>query len=276
MEWVILGIVLLAVLLVGLGHIGYRKHMQQLKQWGRMLTEQLPVDPHAKLDDLPDAARRLLKHAIGENAKPARAVSFTLVGEIRPAKDGAWLPCTAWQTLRLPGGFTWRCRVRGGLMRLSGGDHYFAGTGGVHFWLLGVFHAVKSKGKDLAKSGAHRAMLEAIWFPPALLPGENVEWLEGDQNTAKVKLKLDDFELVVEYRIDADGRVISVKADRWGDQNEKHEWMPMPFGAEFSEERTVQGYTVPTKYRAGWHYGTEQWTEGEFYRAELKDIRFIE
>jgi len=51
--------------------------------------------------------------------------------------------------------------------------------------------------------------------------------------------------------------------------------MPTPFGAEFSEERTVQGYTVPTKYRAGWHYGTEQWSEGEFYRAELKDVRFI-
>ena len=55
--------------------------------------------------------------------------------------------------------------------------------------------------------------------PPALLPGENVEWLEGDENTARAKLKLDGFELEVVYKVDADGRVVSVRADRWGDQN---------------------------------------------------------
>ncbi|MCA8919436.1 MAG: hypothetical protein KDB32_10185, partial [Planctomycetes bacterium] len=157
MEWVALGVALFAVLLAGLGHMGYRKHMLQLKQWARVLSEMPAVQPHQNLEDLPEPAQRLLRHAISDDAKAVRGVSFKAVGEIRPAKDGAWLPCVAYQTLRVPGGFTWRCYVKSGLMRLSGGDHYLAGSGGVHFWLLGVFHAVKSKGRDVAKSAAHRA-----------------------------------------------------------------------------------------------------------------------
>lgn len=275
MEWVALGMALFAVLLVGLGHMGYRKHLLQLKLWARMLSEMPPVDPRARLDSLPVSAQRLLRHAISDEAQPVRAVRFKAVGEIRPAKDGAWLPCLAYQTLRLPGGFTWRCYVKSGLMRLGGGDHYLAGSGGVHFWLLGVFHAVKSRGKDVARSAAHRALLEAMWFPPALLPGGNAEWLDGNDDTARVRLKLDEEELIVEYKIDQDGRIVSVKGERWGDQNDKHEWQPMTFGGTMESEASVQGYTIPTKFRVGWHYGTDRWDEGEFYRAELQDICFI-
>lgn len=275
MEWVALGMALFAVLLVGLGPMGYRKHLLQLKQWARMLSEMPPVDPRAKLDSLPVSAQRLLRHAISNEAQPVRAVRFKAVGEIRPAKDGAWLPCLAYQTLRLPGGFTWRCYVKSGLMRLSGGDHYLAGSGGVHFWLLGVFHAVKSRGKDVARSAAHRALLEAMWFPPALLPGGIAEWLDGDDDTARARLKLDEEELIVEYRIDQHGRIVSVKGERWCDQNDRHEWQPMTFGGIMESESSVQGYTIPTKFRVGWHYGTDRWDEGEFYRAELQDICFI-
>ncbi|MCA8934895.1 MAG: hypothetical protein KDB68_01700 [Planctomycetes bacterium] len=276
MEWVALGVALFVVLLAGLGHMGYRKHMLQLKQWARVLSEMPAVQPHQNLEDLPEPAQRLLRHAISDDAKAVRGVSFKAVGEIRPAKDGEWLPCVAYQTLRVPGGFTWRCYVKSGLMRLSGGDHYLAGSGGVHFWLLGVFHAVKSKGRDVAKSAAHRALLEAMWLPPALLPSEHVEWLDGDNETARAKLKLDEEELVVEYKIDSDGRIVSVKGERWGDQNDKHEWQPMTFGGIMESESSVQGYTVPSKFRVGWHFGNDEWQDGEFYRAELQDIQFIE
>lgn len=58
---------------------------------------------------------------------------------------------------------------------------------------------------------------------------------------------------------------------RWGN----------PGGVEFGyyncggiveEEGTFQGYTVPTRMRVGWHFGTERFeTEGEFFRVLIQD-----
>lgn len=273
MEWIALAVVLSIVLVIGLARLGFQRHMQQMKQWGRSLENLPSVKLQRDLTALPEPAQRLLRHAISEDAKPVRAVRFKQVGEIRPAKDGAWLPCVAEQVLRLPGGFVWRAWVKAGWMRLTGGDHYIDGRGGVHFWFWGLFHAVKSRGDDVVKSAAHRAMLEAMWFPPALL---QAEWLEANADTARAKFTLDEFEMTVDYKIDSDGRIVSVSGQRWGNQGASGEYELLPFGGIMEEDVTIDGYTVPSKFRVGWHFGTDKWDEGEFFRAELKGIEFLE
>ncbi|MBZ0137898.1 MAG: hypothetical protein K8I27_16200 [Planctomycetes bacterium] len=275
MEWIILGIGLLLTLGLALAvaRVRWRRHMREMKQWGISLEHMSPVTLDRDLDGLPETAQRLLRHAIGAHARPVRAVRFKQVGEIRPAKDGRWLPCVAEQVLRLPGGFVWRACVKSGLMRLSGGDHYVEGRGGVNFWFWGLFHAVKSRGEDLVKSAAHRALLEAMWFPPALLAGE---WREVDTDTARAKLKLDEYELTVDYKLDADGRILEVSGQRWGNQGASGKYELLPFGGIMETEQTIDGYTVPSRFRVGWHFGTAKWGEGEFYRADMKDIEFLE
>lgn len=276
MEWVALGFGLCLLLLAGLGHLGCRRHALMQRRGAELLAAMPAVGPDIRLDELPPAASRMLRHAIGESAKPVRAVRFRAVGQIRPATDGPWLPCEARQTLRVPGGFTWRCKVRGGLMRLTGGDHYLEHHGGVRFWLWGILRVAKADGPDIDRSAAHRALLEAVWFPPALARNESVQWLEGDDETARARLNTDGEQIVVEYKVAPDGRIISLCGERWGDPANKGNPQVLPFGGIMEAEQTVQGYTIPSRFRVGWHFGTEHWAEGEFYRAELKDIEFVE
>jgi len=42
-----------------------------------------------------------------------------------------------------------------------------------------------------------------------------------------------------------------------------------------TRERSFGGYTLPTRLRAGWHFGTERFeSEGEFFRVTIDDAVF--
>src|SRR5690606_13522247 len=74
-------------------------------------------------------------------------------------------------------------------------------------------------------------------------------------------------------RIDASGRARSIAFDRWGDPDNTGTWGWHRFGGEMWAMRTFSGLTVPTAGRIGWHYGTDRWPEGEFFRYEITDLR---
>jgi hypothetical protein len=38
---------------------------------------------------------------------------------------------------------------------------------------------------------------------------------------------------------------------------------------------TFGGVTIPSSGRAGWHFGTDQWAQGEFFRCQLTDYRLL-
>ena len=47
----------------------------------------------------------------------------------------------------------------------------------------------------------------------------------------------------------------------------------MDFGGIIEEEGTFCGYTIPTRLRIGWYFGTERFeSEGEFFRVTIVDI----
>jgi hypothetical protein len=44
------------------------------------------------------------------------------------------------------------------------------------------------------------------------------------------------------------------------------------FGGILEEEGTFCGYTIPTRLRIGWYFGSERFeSEGEFFRATIDD-----
>lgn len=44
----------------------------------------------------------------------------------------------------------------------------------------------------------------------------------------------------------------------------------MPADASLEEEATFDGYTIPTRVRVGWYFGTDRFEpEGEFFRCTL-------
>jgi len=48
---------------------------------------------------------------------------------------------------------------------------------------------------------------------------------------------------------------------RWVNQTEDGSFRYIPYGASLGEERTFGGYTIPSKIKVGWWYGTERYNE---------------
>jgi hypothetical protein len=61
---------------------------------------------------------------------------------------------------------------------------------------------------------------------------------------------------------------------RWGKPGNEP-CAPYPFGATPQEEATFEGFTIPRDITAGWHYGTDRWSEGQFIRYTVDRADYV-
>lgn len=225
------------------------------------------ADPAA----LPAPARRYLAHAIGPEARPARAARLRMEGQI---KINDWLPFTAEQVIDWERGFIWQASVKMmGFLPIRGSDRLVDGYGAMRWKLLGLFPLVTAEGPDIARSAAGRVAAEAIWLP-SVLQRREVTWTSSDAGHPRAAFEAFGEPIELTLAIDDDGRLQSVSLPRWGNPDNGI-FRYAEFGALVEEERTFAGYTVPSKLRVGWYFGQERFeAEGEFFRATVTDIRF--
>jgi hypothetical protein len=78
----------------------------------------------------------------------------------------------------------------------------------------------------------------------------------------------------VDFAIDERGRLESSKMLRWGNTGDGT-FRLAEFGALVEDEGTFDGYTVPTRVRAGWYFGTPRFeADGEFFRGTIDQATF--
>ena len=95
-----------------------------------------------------------------------------------------------------------------------------------------------------------------------------------DKLRAKVTLSIDDLSSTITMTVGEDGQLREVVIPRYhGSEDRKIEkagWRPFEITVE--EEKTFEGYRIPTRIRAGWRYGSSGYTE--VLRAEVKEAAF--
>ena len=237
----------------------------------RRIAERALVGPPApalfgprEVAGLPTPVRRYFTAAIDEGTPLATAVRLQMRGQIRL---GRWIPFTARQILAPHRGFLWQARA-GGV--ISGYDRSIGGIGETHFRLLGVLTVMHAEGHDVDRSAAGRAAAEAIWLPTALLPRFGVEWSAADEHRIHARFTVGDVPVHLRLGLDADGNVVDVVFDRWGDPEGTGKYGWHPFGGLVTGTARTGALTLPTQGRLGWHYGTPRWEEqGEFFRYRL-------
>ena len=224
------------------------------------------VFSEAELHGLPTPVRRYLRAGIAPGTPLTGAARLRMRGRI---KVGRWLSFRAEQTLDPHHGFRWNVRAAG---VISGFDRYVDGRGETRMKLLGVLPVMHADGPDVTRAAAGRAAVEAIWVPTALLPRFGVEWSAADERHLTARYRLEALEVEVHYVVGPDGRLRSVVFDRWGDPDGTGTWGPHPFGAEITGYATFDGLTIPSAGRVGWHFGTDRWDQGEFFRYQITEL----
>jgi TusA-related sulfurtransferase len=237
---------------------------------GRSDRLALPPAPavfgEAELEGLPAPVQRYLRAAIAPGTPLATSAWLRMRGHI---KVGRWVPFHARQLLAPRYGFEWTARA-GGV--LTGFDRYVDGVGQMCWKLLGLLPVVRAQGPDVTRSAAGRAGAEAIWLPTTLLPRFGIRWTALDDNHLAASCDVDAVEIQAHYSVDADGRLKSMVFNRWGDPERSGSWGQHPFGGEIIASTTFEGLTIPSAGRFGWFFGTDRWSDGEFFRYQITEL----
>jgi hypothetical protein len=235
-----------------------------------------PTQTPARFDpslvaEFPEPARRWLTHAIPPGAALARGVILKMEGQIRVRR---WLPFEATQILVPPEGYVWAARARFGPLSIRGYDRYSGGIGAMRWRLAGKIPVVTMDGPDVDRSAAGRLAAEAVWVPTALL-GPDVRLRAGhDSDTTTAEWSIGPHTLRTDIHVDPAGAPRSVNMMRWGNPLGEP-FGEYPFGADLDDEATFDGITIPTRICVGYFHGTQRWSEGEFFRAQITEARFI-
>lgn len=270
-------LILTAVLLAGLaGVLAVTRavqdaHVRTVRSALRGVTDGAMFTP-ALVDDLPSPVQRYFLRAIRPGTPLAKTVEVEMTGELRLAPDKPWLPFRARQIIAAERGFIWEAAADAGATSIRGADSYFNGRGKTSFSLWGILPVINASGADIDRSAAGRFVLEHCFLPSALLPSDVVRWEALDGKTAQATVVDDSTEYVLTLLVDGDGSLLLASMPRWGDSGSPGEYGMIPFGCEITGESTFDGYTIPTAFKAGWWYGTDNYFE--FFRAQITRAAF--
>ncbi len=229
-------------------------------------------DP-SMVDGLPEPAKRWLLRAITPGTPLRHTATLSMSGSIRLKPGAEPLPMKAEQILAPPRGFIWKARVSKGLMRISGFDRLVHGTAKMRWWLYGLVPVVKGEGIDVDRSAAGRLAGEAALVPASLLPGTGVRWEAIDDRSARYLMTVGNEQVATTVVVDENGFLERVSINRWKDDAGGGKPGYARFDVDqWEDERTFDGYTIPTRFRAGWNLGALD--EFPFFYARIDEITY--
>jgi hypothetical protein len=223
-------------------------------------------DP-AQTSGLPGAPQRYLKHAIAAGTPLASTVRLRMHGEI---KLKGWNHFSADEVIRWDRGMIWHATVRMHGLPIHGGDSFVDGRGAMKWKLFGIVPFINASGADITRSAAGRVNIESIWLP-SVLCGDSVSWTGSSLCHAHAQFDAHGETAQIDYTVDEKGGLKTVNMPRWGNPG-GGEFRYASCGGFVDEENTFDGFTIPTRMRIGWHFGTETFeSEGEFFRVVIDD-----
>ncbi len=240
------------------------------REW-ELLSRSTPsretFDP-SMLADLPEPARRWLTHAIAPGTPLWQTAELSMRGQIRL---GAWRPFTARQVLAPPRGFIWAATARFIGIPVIGFDRLSSGSGQMRWRLGGLVPVMSASGPDVTRSAAGRLAGEMA-LVPTTFPAAT--WTPGsDEDRVVVTWRIDGQDESAELHIGPNGRLLGAVMQRWGNPNGAP-FGRYPFGVAIEAERSFSGVTIGSVLRAGWWWGADRQSEGEFFRARITGATF--
>jgi hypothetical protein len=223
------------------------------------------------LAGLPEPAQRYLRYT-GVVGRPlVDTVHVSQRCRMRPAPGGMSFPLVAEQWYRVePPGFVWDATVPVGCIPVvRGRDGYLDGHGLMTIKAGSLIPIVDTSGPEMDQASLLRHLSEMTWFPSAFLR-ERVTWEAIDDSTVRVSITDGDLRATGTLEIDAEGRLVTFRAERHamvGKAFELRPWSAPTYGyGEF------EGLRLPTSGAAVWTL--PDGTELPYIEVELTAVEY--
>ena len=137
------------------------------------------------------------------------------------------------------------------------------GSGRMQIRLLSLVKLVDAKGEEFKQGELVRWLSETPWFPTALLPSENLNWVSVNMESARVFLT--DHNLTVEglFFFNEKGQITKFRAKRQGG-GKLQDWI-----CQYYEYREVDGMHIPFYAEASWNSENEDSKYAKFRIVEI-------
>jgi Family of unknown function (DUF6544) len=222
---------------------------------------------------LPPIVQKYFVHSIALDTPLALSASLQIQGKLRISRKAKLLPVRANQSVGHRG-YVWQGKLGKSPVWYNGNEIYAAGNCRVLWWLWGIVPLVIKHGDDVARSAVVRTVLERIWLPSTLLPAYGVKWEAMDDRTARATVDLDEKTIVLQMTFVSTGALESIQVERWGDLDNSKQYSEMTWVVNtLAAEKTVNGYTIPTQYTAGWKPHGKAWQI--FYQPEVTSVEYL-
>lgn len=221
----------------------------------------------------PEPVRRFFMHAIAPGTPLARSVRLEQTGTMKPNPRAGRFQIIAEETLAPPFGLVWQARTKMGPLPFRIVDTHFEGKGSLRGTVLGI-PVLRASGLDVSRSSRHRVIAESLWVPSALLPHRGVVWTAETDTTIQARLTIDEETVDVRLSLHPNGAVREVSMQRHGNVGIP-DWSLIPYGFATESESVFEGYTIASKVRGGWWYGTDRYQPEAASFFSIRDARFV-
>jgi len=260
--WSALALFVLVVALMGLSAYG-RSRWAAVTQVlvGQLEAARVPASASRydarELEGLPAPVQRYFRAVLKEGQPIVAGVSVRHAGTFNVSALGKrelWMPFTSEQRVvtNRPG-FVWNAR-----MALLPGiaifvhDAYAAGVGTLHPAVMGLISLTHQTGTgDIARGELMRYMLEAAWYPTALLPSQGTTWFAVDEASADATMVDGGISMTMRFTFGAGGLIESVRADARGAMV-GGKLIMLPWEGRMSNYQQRAGMRVPLTGEAAW------------------------
>jgi hypothetical protein len=233
----------------------------------QLQAAQLPASPshyeEAELEGLPAPVQGYLRAVLKDGQAIVAAVRVEHRGTFTVnafGRHALWMPFSSQQQVvtKRPG-FVWNARMRllPGLEILVH-DAYAAGIGTLHPALLGLLSLTQqSGGGEIARGELMRYMMEAAWYPTALLPSQGTQWRAIDAKSAEATMADREIRMTMRFHFGADGLIDTVQAESRGALVDGQLLM-LPWQGRLSNYQERAGMRVPLSGEAAWLHAGER------------------
>ncbi|NET35994.1 MAG: hypothetical protein F6K19_28865 [Cyanothece sp. SIO1E1] len=217
----------------------------------------------ARLKGLPMPVQRYFRYALREGQAYIKQLSIKHGGQFRTSAKQGWKNIRGEEYFTCsPPGFLWS----GKLGWASAIDKYINGKGNLIVKIASLIPVVNAKGKAADQGEFLRWLAEAVWYPTALLPSENLSWHPIDEQSAKVLYHDEHIQVEGVFYFNELGQITHFKARRYMEDDRLEEWTTY-----CQDYREVNGMHIPFYAEAVWNLA-----EGDFSyaRFELEEIEY--
>jgi hypothetical protein len=257
-----------AVITTALGSaiwIGARRERSALSEQirhltGNVLPPSLATRDVAEMRSVPPPVTRYLSWALPPHCR-LRLVRLIQRGMLRAdVRRDRWLSFEA-EHMAAPEsvGFLWNARVSvAPFVHMRVRDALIGGQGSGNVSLLSAVTVGKAAGTTAMNSGSlHRFLAEAVWYPTALLPSNQLQWSPIDENRALATLTDHGVSVSLEFRFAPTGEVLGIYTPaRWGKFGSGYR--QAPWEGRFRDYQQRDGIFVPTQGEVAW-YVRDKW-----------------